>query len=373
MGVRRPERARLRGSRQDRGGANEYSFQAWLPLAIVTGEVALMRHAPRFGAGLLVSSLLAALSSTYATEARAQADAAAAQALWEQGKTLLEQGRVVEACAKLGESYRLDPGTGALLLLANCHEKEGKLASAWAELNEAAARARKEGGGEREVFAREQAAALAPRLSRLRLEVAPTTRALAGLRVERNGVETRPAAFGDSIPVDGGSYRLSATAPGRVPWETTVAVKAESDLVAVLVPALPLAPVAAAARGAAGAASSAASGLTLTQKGGLVTAGVGGVGLALAGVFTFVSLDKKSQAEAAGCKGNQCPPEGATLQRSAVSSADAATVSVIAGGVLLGAGATLFILGRRPEREAAPELGFDWGPGRASLNVTGAF
>jgi hypothetical protein len=301
-------------------------------------------------------------------QAHAQEDAAA-QALWESGKQLLEEGRVAEACAKLGESYRLDPGTGALLLLANCHEREGKLASAWAELNDAATRAHQEGRADRETFAREHAATLAPRLSRLQVNVAPATAALSGLRIERNGVEVGRGAFADAIPVDGGSYRVVASAPGYSPWETSVSVQPENDQVVVDVGALrPLPPGAKPRTARAGAAE---KGLTKLQLGGLVTAGVGVVGLGVSGFFALRALDKKSQSDDAGCSGNTCTPDAAELRRSALSSADIATVSVIAGGVLAATGAALFFVGKRSESRTTAALAL--APGVAALSVRGAF
>jgi hypothetical protein len=329
-----------------------------------------MRCARGFARWCRAASCGLALTFGPVQVAQANTDAAAAQALWEKGKALLEQGRVVEACAKLDESYRLDPGTGTLLLLANCHEKEGKLASAWAELNEAAARARKEGGAEREAFAREQAAALAPRLSRLQIDVDATTGALAGLRVERNGVEVRHAAFGDAIPVDGGNYRVVANAPGHVPWETTVSVQGEGDRVLVTVRALAEAPEA--SPNEVTPAGPAKKGLSKMQVGGLVTAGVGVVGLGLSGFFALRAIDKKSQSNDAGCIGNDCNAAAAELRRSAVTAADIATGSLIAGGALLGVGASLFILGRRPS-ERTPSAALSVGPAGAALNVAGVF
>jgi hypothetical protein len=300
--------------------------------------------------------------------ALAQSDAAAAEMLFQEGKQLLDRGQVAEACAKLGESYRLDAGTGALLLLAHCHEREGKLASAWAELSEAAARARKEQSVERESFARERAAVLAPRLSRLSIEVAPGALALPGLRVERDGIEVGRASFGAATPVDGGAHAVTASAPGYRPWSKKVRVGSEGDAVTVSVPKLePASSAAAPLRPSQASApdSPPSSGLTPVQLTGIVCGGVGVAALGVGGYLSLRALDKKTSSDDAGCSGNRCSSAAADLRRDAVSLADAATIAAASGAVLVGAGVTLFFVGRRRDThdgsalrvQVVPQLG----------------
>src|SRR5882757_7685464 len=95
--------------------------------------------------------------------ARAQsADKATAEVLFNQGRALLAEGKLAEACPKLAESLRLDTGIGTMLYLAECYERSGKTASAWAEFREAQATASKEGDA-REHIAKDRADLLEPK------------------------------------------------------------------------------------------------------------------------------------------------------------------------------------------------------------------
>src|SRR5678816_498104 len=72
-------------------------------------------------------------------------DPAGAQALFDQARELTRQGRFAEACPKLQESNRLDPGIGTQFHLADCYEQSGRIASAWAAFLEVASQARATG------------------------------------------------------------------------------------------------------------------------------------------------------------------------------------------------------------------------------------
>ncbi|HVH46275.1 MAG TPA: hypothetical protein VM925_28235, partial [Labilithrix sp.] len=96
-------------------------------------------------------------------------DAATAQALFDEGKRLMGQGKYAEACPKLIESQRIDPGGGTLFAIALCHEGEGKTATAWAEFTSALAEARRDRRADREAAAAEHIRALESKLTRVRV------------------------------------------------------------------------------------------------------------------------------------------------------------------------------------------------------------
>src|ERR1035438_7696858 len=91
---------------------------------------------------LLAVGITATLAS--GPEARAQTASntnVAAEALFEEARSLLAAGKYAEACPKFADSERLGPSVATLLNLANCWEKSGRTATAWATYREAASAA----------------------------------------------------------------------------------------------------------------------------------------------------------------------------------------------------------------------------------------
>ena len=184
----------------------------------------------------VASALGAAALVTRSAHATNPQEQQLAQALFDEARRLMDARRFAEACPKLAESQRLDPGGGTQLNLAICHEKEGKLATAKLDYEEALALAAKDNRKDREQIARERSAALAATVPRLSVVVGPGTDT-EGLEVKLDGLVLRRAAWGVATTVDPGTHLIEATAPGRTTWTTSVAVEA-SQRRAVEVPAL---------------------------------------------------------------------------------------------------------------------------------------
>ncbi|WP_437978096.1 hypothetical protein WMF11_16230 [Sorangium sp. So ce295] len=161
---------------------------------------------------------------------------AQAEALLDEGKSLMKKGKVAEACPKLEESYRLSPRSATLLALAMCHEKQGKIATAWSEYIDLGAAARKEGNKRLEADAKARGAKLELSLPRLTLSV-PRAAAIEGLEVTLDGAPVDGALWGQARPIDPGQHKVSANAPGRKPWEKSVTIK-RGERKTVAVPAL---------------------------------------------------------------------------------------------------------------------------------------
>src|SRR5438132_9428411 len=113
------------------------------------------------------SAALIACALAWAPAAHAQSGKAAAEALFEEGRKLMADGKAAEACPKFEASEQLDPSSGTLLNLANCYEKQGRTASAWATYKEAASLANANGRSDHLGVAQKRADALAPKLSRV--------------------------------------------------------------------------------------------------------------------------------------------------------------------------------------------------------------
>jgi len=184
---------------------------------------------------------IAAAIAAAAPQARAE-DVVAAQALFDQAKKAMAAGDYAAACPKLEESLRLQEALGTRLNLADCYEHEGRPASAWGVFLEVASRAHAAGQNQRAQVARQRAAALAPKLSNLVIDV-PAAGRVAGLEVRRDAALVGEAEWGTPIPSDPGPHTISVSAPGRKSWSQAVTVPLGPAITRVAVPALEPLPV----------------------------------------------------------------------------------------------------------------------------------
>jgi hypothetical protein len=334
----------------------------------------------KFVARASIAFACAALSvSVVESSARAEgslADKAAAQSLFDEGRKLMSAGKFAEACPKLAESQKLDPGVGTQFNLADCYEKIGQTASAWAGFLEAASAAKSMGQIDREKVARERAAALAPRLSKLTITSSQAA-TLAGLEIKRDGAPVGRALWGTAIAVDPGSHAIEVTAPGKKPWQTVAKVEGDKASVVVTIPPLEDAP-AQAQEAPKAEGQDASVDLSSAGKGrrtlGIIVAGVGVVGLGLGTAFALEARDnnESSFAHCDPIDKNSCQPEGVNLRNDARTAGNLATVSVGVGMAALVAGAVLYFTapsGEKPRALIVPSAA----PGAAGLAVVGRY
>jgi hypothetical protein len=160
-----------------------------------------------FGRAVVAS----ALSFVGAAHAQGVSDTALAEGLFRSGKALFQAGKYADACPKFAESQRIDAKLGTLMNLALCHEKEGKIASAWAEYTQAGQIATRIGQADRARVAIAGAAALEPTLAHITLQPASTD----PITVVLDGKAIGMAALGASLPIDPGAHEVVASAPGH--------------------------------------------------------------------------------------------------------------------------------------------------------------
>lgn len=280
-----------------------------------------------------------------ATDATLAASGKADQ-LFRQGKDKLAQQDYAAACPLLAQSYELDPASGSLLALALCHEREGKLASAYREYGEVAARSKQEQRADREAAARAQAAALEPKLSTLTIAIeAP----LEGLEVRLDGALIDPARLDKPLPLDGGDHVVIGSAPKKQPWSTQLTLGKSADSKTVNVAALQDLPppvvaeasIAAPARPhRAPAREERQSGMSAGEWVGLGTIGAGIVGL---GVGTYFAVRAGNDHESSGtCDGGTC------TYRQKRDYGDSAALAFVLGGSLAATGLVIYLVSRTP-------------------------
>lgn len=311
----------------------------------------------------------------------------AAEALFDRGLTLMQQGKYAEACPQLEQSQALDRGIGTMLYLAECYERLGRVASAWALFREASSAARAEGQSERAQAGATRAAALERRLPKLTVRVDAASR-VAGLEVARNGQALASSLFDLAVPVDPGEHQVDARAPGKKPWSQRVAV-AEGVATVVEVPVLEDAPASAALAPHAQpsepnepSASLTASDADATSSGspqkliGVVVGAAGVVGIAVGAVFGGVAISKKGDADdrckAAGTPGSLCADErGVALNDEAHDAATLSNIFFIGGAALAVTGVVLYLTA--PSEEASPTVALRSNGVATSLSLEGAF
>lgn len=298
--------------------------------------------------------------------APASADSVEAGRLFAEARTLYDTGRYEQACLKFEESLKKREGIGIKFNLADCWERTGRTASAHRLFHEVAAATKRLGQTEREALARDRAAALEPRLSRLQIQMSGSTE---GVEVLRNGVKLGRDALGVPFPVDPGTHEIHIIAEGKKPWSSRLTVPPEpAAITAVVVPPLDDAEPAAARvaptetpvpkRVPAAPASEPAPGTDDARRAAsLALVGVGVVGLAVGGAMAAQYDSSRRDAERVCPSARNCTPAEVALHDSLVDDARNARtwtfVGLGVGGAALLSAAYLHLTG--PPRSEEPQ------------------
>lgn len=179
----------------------------------ITCDVA--RRRALASAALTAAAWLTGSGALAQTAAPKPQDPVAAQALFKTARQLVDKGNYAEGCPQFAASFELYPSASTMLNVAQCHEHDGKLASAWEAYNQALTLNHETKGEERrkglEDLAKKGIAALEPRLPRLLITIkAPPP----GLKVQRDGKDLPTAALSAALPADPGAHQIEASAPG---------------------------------------------------------------------------------------------------------------------------------------------------------------
>ncbi|KYF77813.1 hypothetical protein BE17_26015 [Sorangium cellulosum] len=311
----------------------------------------------------------------------------------------LEAGRYDIACPVLAESQRLDPRPGTLFALAECHDKEGRIATAaalYGDYLHAVAQmtpAYKLRHNDRAKLAAARKRALAAEIPELTL-VLPQS-ALAGVRITRDGVELTAASLGMALPVDPGEHVVTTQVGGGPVVEQRITL-ARSERHTLELRVTSGAPeLSATPQPAAGSQTTSATqpsrtealptaqapglgdtGMSGRQLGALVAGGIGVAGLVLGGVTGAMALSKKSVIEE-HCEGTVCTVEGKAAADDARLPGTLSTVGFGVGVVGLAAGVVLWLTAPSPVAvKSGPRsvrAAVDVGPTGVELKLKGAW
>ena len=334
-------------------------------------------------AAAFVLALASATAAAPAALAQTSGEkAAAAQALFDEAMRLMKADQALEACPKLEEAQRLDAGMATQFRLAECYEKIGKLASAWASFIAVADSAGVAKLPDRELAARKRAEALASRLSRLTLTIPPAVAALDGVEVLRDGGPLGRPLWGVPMPIDPGEHVVIVRAPGKKPWEGRITAGDTAGMLTLAVQPLEDLP-----RGAIPAPHprKARSAVPAIVLGSVAVAGVG-AGVALFVVHSGLKSDAESLSAQIKAAHGTCAsgaPVPVTLcsqvAQKASSSDTMGNLSTV--GFALGGAAAAATIGYLlwPQAAEAPATGRGVrlfptvGEGRGGVLVTGSF
>ncbi|MBL8719077.1 MAG: hypothetical protein JNL79_24040 [Myxococcales bacterium] len=337
-----------------------------------------LRRAAALGVALGLPGALSFLGTvslgTFSLPAFAAGDKAAqAEELFQKGLKLMADKKFSDACPLFAASQKMDPSIGTLGKLAECHEKEGKTASAWGEYREVAQLAKKDNDQKREKAANERAALLEPKLMRLNIVVEPG----ASVTVLRDGEPIDPNTYGIALATDPGEHRIEAKAPGKVAYSTKVTLDKPGATVDVKIPALENDAAPAPSTSVTGAPSTTAtvaptsSASTVPTEtpppgpppsngsgmraAGFTLAAVGVGGIVVGSVFGLTAKSKWDKGKA-DCPNNQCKTDEAyTLTQDAKKYGNFSTIGFVVGGVALAAGIVLVVVApSAPKKDAPP-------------------
>ncbi|MBS2014586.1 MAG: hypothetical protein JST00_16990 [Deltaproteobacteria bacterium] len=204
-----------------------------------------------------------------------------------------------DPCAKLEESYKVDRAEATLEQLAQCREKEGKVASAWSWYSDLVSRAVQTGQAEREKAMRDKVAELEKKIPHVTLKLAGHD-AVAQIRID--GQPLGRPSWGTPLALDPGPHVFSFAGAGNERAEKRVLLKeGESAIVEpppLVDPTKSNEPAPAATPLVIDPSLVVREDGSEKRKWGRIALVGGGVGVAIGAVFGVMALSAKSDADA---------------------------------------------------------------------------
>jgi hypothetical protein len=186
---------------------------------------------------LLVAPVCLIMLAPSVASSETPSDRLGAEALAEEGAKLMSVGDYERGCKKYEESALLDVSPARLIALASCHERRGKVASAWATLGEAAELADARGEPKKLAQARETQKRLEPNIGRLKI-IVPDEANAEDLVITRDGTPLSYTLWGLPVAVDPGPHIVRVTAPGRLAWQAEVGMMPGPGTAVLRIPVL---------------------------------------------------------------------------------------------------------------------------------------
>jgi hypothetical protein len=340
----------------------------------------------------LVAASLVAVSAL-ASSAASAGEATQAELLFREGRTLLDQKRYDEACPKLAESQKLEPGAGTLLALAMCHEGQGKPGTASGELKQASELGRKNGRNDLANAADKRARALEASVPHLVIHL--PAEGASNYRVRCDGNAVPSSEINTPLAMDPGEHKVEVAAEGKLTKSYVVRITGAgtTEIVVDKLDDVPAAPAPAAAPQPAKqksiviqkdepapAREESKGGAQRTT--GLILVGAGVVGLGVGAYFGGKALSESNQAKKICPSTASCPDgEAQDLNDSSKSSFKVSVISLAAGTGALTLGAVIYFLApsassargdvKPPQRTA--KIIPSASPSNAGLTVVGTF
>lgn len=331
-------------------------------------------------------------------------------AIFAEARSAFVAGDYATACPKYEEVVRIKPGFGARIGLGDCYRAQGRRAKAWEtykgvvdEAPEAIKRAKgfteQSTARKRRDEAQARIDEIEPKLGWVTVVVPEAVLSLKDVVVKLDGVALDRAKWGIRLPVDKGDHLIDVSAPGKKAFSKSMALGEGADLSVAVLPleddVPPVKPDPVGQVEVKTAPDAGQVGVTIPPLGGekpppdkvqpidtkdgffstqrIVGLSLGGVGVGalIAGAaFGVQAIDKRDESEAGGhCVGNRCDDIGLPLRQASYDAGNASTGLFIGGGVMLAAGAVLFLTA--PKRALPVQATVVVGP--SSLHCVGRF